>query len=50
MLLLVTACCFFDSLTNRDLEECVKKGIVSQDECAVKQEQLKLTLHGLLLF
>ena len=41
---------FFDSLINRDLEECIRKGIVSQDESAVKQEQLKLTLHGLLLF
>jgi hypothetical protein len=37
---------FFDDLTNGDFDECVRKDMLSKDECALKQEQLKLTLHS----
>ena len=41
---------FFDSLTDREWNECVGKNLITQDERTVKQEQLKLLVHGLLLF
>ncbi|MGD9202158.1 MAG: TetR/AcrR family transcriptional regulator [Chitinispirillia bacterium] len=41
---------FFDSLTDKDWDKCVEKNIISQEDRKEKQEQFKLSIHGLLLF